>query len=443
MREMKLYLNILGLLTISLLVVDVPFLFAWDIPNNVPGNYEGKWYGIHCPLVNPEEMVGERGGDAFPNQKVTNAWGYKAKPIGQIHTEQFFNICSHPELWGNIRINETAYIPLDQWPGSHIKLRNEATEKYKGQAFVDESGHIRKHTAGIPFPGSTNAQEIIWNYMKARNFGEALFAQFYTAITDKKGHTRYSSAEQNYLWWKGRLYGVDKPSIKPNPNNYDKFQAMGFWAPYDLIGTVILTHRYDDPEKTDDQWMYIPSLRRVRRMSAAQRWDKLPGGQDITYDGATGFDGKPTNYKWKYLGRKILLCGHNSTDRLMEIKGKPGGGGCDQTYQRVNCVVLQFIPKIVSSVGKGVLYLDPDSYVCYYAEYFDKRGRPYLFYAHQWVVRNDGCSGIVGFLVSDVQRVHSSNNYTYRSFQNMDAINEGRNPSYFRMDKLKKHYGGR
>ena len=443
---MRRYIYFFGLLVVVLHVSSVPFSFAWDIPKQIPGDFEGKWYGIHCPLVDPKDMFGERGGDAFPNQKIINAWGYKAKPIEEIKDlipEQYYDIATHPQLWGNIRVNETAYIPSDQWPGTYVKLRNAATEKYKGQAYLDEDGNIQNHTAGQPFPGSTKDNEIIWNFMRCRPEGETYFARFYTAITDRKGSTRYCVAEQNYLYWKGKFYGENAPAITPNPNNYYSFQAMGFWEPYDLRGIIILTHRYDDAKRMDDQWMYITSLRRVRRMSAAQRWDKLPGGQDITYDGAMGFDGKPTNYEWKYLGRKMLLCGHNATNRLMEIKGKPGGGCCDQTYQRVNCIVLQFTPKIVSSVSRGILYMDPDLYCIYYADYYDKRGRPYLFYAHSWVVGNDGCIGLVGFLVSDVQRVHSSNNYTYDSFKNELAIKEGRDPNYFNMNNLKSIYKGR
>jgi len=430
---------------IALCVNSAPFSFAWDIPKKIPGDFEGKWYGVHCPLVKPEEMVGERGGDAFPNQEIINSWGYKAKPIEEIKDllpEQFYSICSQPQLWGHIRINETAFIPQEKWPGKFIELREAATEKYKGKAYIDEDGQCRNHIAGKPFPGSTKDNEIIWNLLRCRPEGETYFAKFYTAITDRRGDSRYAVAEQNYLFWKGRFFN-DAPEILPNPNNYYSFQTMGFVAPYDFKGMVILTHRYDDPTRMDDQWMYIPSLRRVRRMSSAQRWDKLPGGQDITYDGAMGFDGKPTNYDWKYLGRKVQLCGHNATNRLMEIKGKPGGGCCDQTYQRVNCVMLQFIPRIVSSVGRGVLYLDPDSYCVYYADYYDKRGRPYLFYAHQWVVGNDGCINLVGFLVSDVQRIHSSNNYTYDSFKNDLAIKEDRNPAYFVMQHLRKLYGSR
>jgi len=179
-------------------------------------------------------------------------------------------------------------------------------------------------------------------------------------------------------------------------------------------------------------------------MSSSQRWDKLPGGNDITYDSATGFQGKPTNYEWKFLGRKLQLVGHNSKNTITEIKGKPAGTICDQWYQRVNIILLQFEPKIVSSVSRAVMFLDPETYACYYVEYFDKRGRPYMFYNHLWAVDGDGGIAPMGFFVADVQRIHSSNNLIYTIFQNDDAIkHKGIVPEYYQMDKLRAYYGGR
>jgi len=419
---------------------------ALTLPEKIPGNYEGKWYGIHCDLVPREEFKGVRHGEAFPDQKILNSWGYKAKPVEEIKDllpEIYYDIVSHPELWGDIRINETPFIPIDQWPGEHQKLRMTATEKNKGTARLDEKGHLIDYINGIPFPGSENGQEIAWNFVNARNFGEELRAKFYTAVTDKKGHTRYSVAEQCYLWWKGRLYKPHSPQYLPNPNNYDFYSAMGFKAPYDMRGIVMITHRYDTADKEDDQWMYIPTLRRTRRMSTAQRWDKLPGGQDLTWDAVTGFQGKPSNYEWEYLGRKLLLCGHNSRDILQQIPDKPGGGTADQVYQRVNTVMLQYIPKIVSSVSRAVMYLDPEVYCCYYVEFYDKRGRPYLFYNHCWAPHNTGHVSPIGFFVADVQRIHSSNNYTYDEGQDKDAVADGINPEFFQMNILRSVYGGR
>ena len=431
------------------LVIEVRFSPAYEgyrVPPEIPGEYEGKWYGIYCPEVPRENFKGNINGEAFPNQAIINSWGYKAKPMEEIKDllpDMYYDICTDPQKWGDIRINETAFIPEDQWPGEFQKARREATEENKGKARLDEKGHLIDYVSGFPFPDSTDAQEIGWNFVCGRNYGQEMCGFFYTAVTDKKGHTRHSVAEQNYLWWKGRLLGKEVPAITPNPNNYDYFQGMGFKSPYDLRGIVILTHRYDNPDEQDNQWMYITSLRRVRRMATSQRWDKLPGGQDITYDSATGFQGKPTNYEWKYIGRKELLCGRQAINQLQEIKGKPGGGTADQMYQRVNTVVVQYLPKIISSVSKAIMYLDPESYVCYYVEFYDKRGRPYLFYNHCWAISTSGAVCPVGFLVADVQRIHSSNNYTYFVYMNTDCDKEGVAPDFFQMERLRKRYAGR
>ncbi|SPD75449.1 conserved hypothetical protein [uncultured Desulfobacterium sp.] len=417
-----------------------------SVPTEVPGDYDGKWYGVYCPELTKGDLVGLPYGDAFPNQAIMSSWGYKAKPIEGIKDlipEMWYDICTHPDLWGETRINETAFIPRDKYPGDQQQLMMKFTEQNKGTARVDERGHLINYKNGHPFPGSTNGVEIAWNFVNSLNYGQSMYANFYVGITDKKGGKRYSKADQNYFWMKGRIHGENIPNYEPNPNNYLWLQAMGFTYPYDLKGIVILTYRYDDPDREDDQWMYITSLRRVRRMSASQRWDKLPGGQDITYDAATGFQGKPTNYEWKYLGRKVLLCSRQAKDELQEIKDKPGGGTADQLYQRVNTVMLEYVPKIVSSVSKAVMYLDPETYACYYADFLDRRGRPYLFYNHCWAVDKSGVMFPIGFFVGDVQRIHSSNNYTYYVIVDLDAEKKGITPSYYNMENLRNVYKGR
>lgn len=435
-----------ALVLISFSLVGAQTSFAqWQIPPEIPGEYEGKWYGIYCPDLNRDEMEGMHDGTAFPGQKVINSWGYKAKPIEEIKDllpERFYDIASNPDAWGNIRINETEYIPLDQYPGEHQKKRIAATEKNKGKCSIDEKGQLQGYINGFPFPGSETGLEIAWNFVKARNYGEDCWVKFYCSVIDKKGRTRYSVPETTYLWWNGRLHN-QVPKIEPNPNNYDMYNHMGWFSPYDLRGMVNLVHRYDDPVKADDQWMYITSLRRVRRMSSSQRWDKLPGGNDITYDSATGFQGKPTNYDWKYLGRKLLLSGRHARHMLMEIEDKPGGTMADQYYQRVNTKIVEFVPRIVSSVSRAVMYLDPETWIAYYVDYFDKRGRPYLFCAHGWAVDGAGCVCPIGFLVCDVQRIHSSNNNVFQCRQNSDANEIGIAPEYYEMNKLRNIYGGR
>ncbi|MBW1900682.1 MAG: DUF1329 domain-containing protein [Deltaproteobacteria bacterium] len=410
-------------------------------------NYPGKWYGWYTSsYIKQKDLTGHVTGNAFQDEKVISAWGYKARPVEEIKEllpEPFFQMIKHPEIWGGIRINETAYIPLDKWPGEIIKLRNEATEKYKGQPYLDETGYLRNYNAGFPFPGSEEGIKIAWNYDKSRNYGEKQWCKSIFTAVDKKGFNRWACISNNYFWWNGILATNNRKPLKlPNPNNYDWFHAFGYMAPYDLMGIFALTQRYNDPEKDDGQWMYLPSLRRVRRMSTAQRWDKLPGGSDMTWDSTIGFNGKVSNYNWKFLGRKELLCGHNSAFQMQQLKDKPAHAICDQQYQRVNTVVVEYRAKekLYCPVSKAVMYLDPENYTCYYAEWYDKRGRIWMLFVGIWVPCNAGTIAPGSSIYVDLQRVHTS---PANVFQTRDNLNLETGFDFFKPNTKKKYYGGR
>ena len=177
-------------------------------------------------------------------------------------------------------------------------------------------------------------------------------------------------------------------------------------------------------------------------MATTQRWDKFPGGSDLTYDAVTGFQGKVSNYDWKCLGRKELLCTRQAKDQIQEQNGKPVGA-CDQLYQRVNVVMVEYIPKINSVISRATMYLDPEIYACYYVEFFDKRGRPYLFMLYPWVIQANGYQSPIGFVVLDLPRRHASVINTYDEYQDEEGVAYGINPSFFQMEFLRKRYSGR
>ena len=78
-------------------------------------------------------------------------------------------------------------------------------------------------------------------------------------------------------------------------------------APFDARGIKLLTYRYKDSDKprseakNDDTWVYLPTLRRVRRISAAQRTDAI-SGTDFTMDDLRSFNGIVPQYEWTCLG---------------------------------------------------------------------------------------------------------------------------------------------
>jgi predicted RND superfamily exporter protein len=63
----------------------------------------------------------------------------------------------------------------------------------------------------------------------------------------------------------------------------EKRTILFYTSPANVKGTSFLTYDYPDKAKDDDQWLYLPALRKVRRISAADRGDYFLG-TDFTYD---------------------------------------------------------------------------------------------------------------------------------------------------------------
>ena len=56
-----------------------------------------------------------------------------------------------------------------------------------------------------------------------------------------------------------------------------------FQSPADVKGTGFLSWEYDDPSKDDDRWLYLPALKKTRRISGSSKNDYFMG-TDFTYD---------------------------------------------------------------------------------------------------------------------------------------------------------------
>ena len=63
----------------------------------------------------------------------------------------------------------------------------------------------------------------------------------------------------------------------------DKKSMIFFRTPYDVKGTSFLSWEYDNTEKEDDKWLYMPALRKTKRISGESENDYFMG-TDFTYD---------------------------------------------------------------------------------------------------------------------------------------------------------------
>jgi hypothetical protein len=123
----------------------------------------------------------------------------------------------------------------------------------------------------------------MWNYEYRPYPGTDDFVEYdFPAETGAVGRGKPMEVERYYwigesrrMYYNARLYVDPKPALE-NPEGIRFKEVLGpLIAPFDLKGIGALEYRYIDRAKQDDTWLYVPSLRRVRRLSTAQRSDAL------------------------------------------------------------------------------------------------------------------------------------------------------------------------
>jgi outer membrane lipoprotein-sorting protein len=80
-------------------------------------------------------------------------------------------------------------------------------------------------------------------------------------------------------------------------------KIMFFMAPADIKNTSFMNWSYDDKTKNDDQWIYLPALKKVKRISSDSKSDYFMGS-DFTYDDLG--DRHPTQDKHTILKEEII-----------------------------------------------------------------------------------------------------------------------------------------
>ncbi len=114
--------------------------------------------------------------------------------------------------------------------------------------------------------GETPSGKEIMTLVDERPDGDDRHSKMKMTLVNKRGRKRVRELESF-----SKDYGKDRKSV------------MVFEAPADVRGTSFLSWDYDDPQKEDDKWLYMPAMRKVRRISGASRNEYFMGS-DFTYD---------------------------------------------------------------------------------------------------------------------------------------------------------------
>lgn len=371
------------------------------------------------------------------DQDVIESYGHNAKSVDEIKDllpSAMYIIMKNPQDWGPKRINVTPYIPFS---GEIYDRYKEATEKYKGTAKLDEDGRLINYTAGCPFPEPKNGLEALWN-MKRRLHEDDRIMMAVMLITNRKRQIRIQEANGDLIFMDGRLGTPGQYKLTPNPKGFFRIDVFATKQPYELQGTLSVISQYVDPTKQDDFWVYLPAMRRVRRLSAAQRTDRLPGGADLMWENFDTFNGNPLNYSCKLLGQKEMLVGHNARPESEWVKGDHLSGVND-FWQKVNVYVIEMTPKDPNfPFSKVILYTDPDNWEPYFTEWFDKAGKIYMFSDFRYTPTKVGLPFPATMNHVDIQTIHSTGHLTSGPYYNM-----GLTPDHFKVNNLKRLYPAR
>lgn len=124
---------------------------------------------------------------------------------------------------------------------------------------------------GMLLPSESKGQELptgisIAENTYAKDDGISMSRKLTMELKDKRGKVRIR--ETTSL----RKYFGDEKRL-----------AIFYLTPKSVKGTAFLTFDYPDASLDDDQWLYMPALRKTRRISAANRGDYFLG-TDLTYE---------------------------------------------------------------------------------------------------------------------------------------------------------------
>ncbi|MEW6441080.1 MAG: DUF1329 domain-containing protein [bacterium] len=210
-----------------------------------------------------------------------------------------------------IRVGELPYDPGEYLPPGCLATLTSNVGKYdvndKGILVDAKTGRLPDLVEGFPFPAI--------DLNDARAGEKIMYNKFYYNYAC--GNMRVGVEVAKWIGRHGYEREIEFESLgypmdgyagvkgEPNPDNIETYVIFRVLGPVDVRGTNVLTWRFRD-ERQDHTFTYVPAIRRVRRMSPANRSDAFLGS-DFCVDDNWGYGGKVNAFEWKVLGKQEQL----------------------------------------------------------------------------------------------------------------------------------------
>ncbi len=371
-----------------------------------------------------------------------NSWtpefpGYEpGMVINQENVAQFKDILD-PGMYDHIKagrfeMQTKATESLELHP-NYIKATREAVAN---PPVLSADGVVENFIAGRAFPAEPDPNDphaglkLAWNYQYGYNWGDnAAICPFYW----KYKNMASGKLERTIRWcfhflnWKHRVNQDPLPEFTNNPAQLFRSIYVQAFEPFDLKDTQLLIHRYKDDLKRDDAWLYLGFQRRVRRLATGQTTDAFLG-TDIMIEDFEGYNGRISDYDWKYVGTKnVLLPFHRHNDlTLTSVHQEPDGyrfvefggqGACfpQTTWELRKVYVVEASAKDQNHpLQKRIMNIDAQTFTIPQQSQFDRKGDFWKTFticqaypdAHHPDNKGSGVSIDDCFAIVDVQAQH-------------------------------------
>jgi hypothetical protein len=212
--------------------------------------------------------------------------------------------------------------------------------------------------------GNAQTGRDIAERVKNRPDGDTRYAEMQLTLVKKNGDKR----DRKMVSW-----AMDEGK--------DTKKIMFFTYPGDVKGTGFLTWDYDQTGKEDDKWLYLPAMKKTRRISGSSSKTDFFMGTDFTYDdmGGRGVD----EDKHKLL-REEMRDGHK-------------------------CWVLESVPVDPREIySRKLSWIRQDCDVTVYVEFYDKLDKLHRVMSVSELQQVGGYWTVMKMEMKNVQSGHST-----------------------------------
>jgi hypothetical protein len=274
------------------------------------------------------------------------------------------------------------------------KEYREATARYAGQVRLGPNGELVNYVAGSPFPeldlhdpqvGLKMAWNFYWrwlgdDYKTGGGTGEGKIIRY---AIERDGAERRADVLHHTIKTRGRVTLSSQP-VLAGYEHVDWMQLRADEYPRDTAGTTTLEIRYADAKREDDLYIYVPSIRRVRRAPPVQRCATI-APSEFNFDDINSFGGKVTDFNYRFLGRSKML-GNFSQQRIPFLRKRGDYLPLEEDWESVDAYGLEITPKDRNyCYPRKVIYFDMQTYEAFWTMIWDGSGK---YWKEQFALRN-------------------------------------------------------